>query len=228
MAPLLRLLTSSIGRKMLMGVTGLLLLAFLIVHALGNLLLFAGPRAFNAYSHGLVTNPLIYVAEIGLLALFVAHFASAFLVTRTNWAARPVGYEVKRPVRSVSDRSAASHKSVASTTMILTGVVVLAFVPLHLWTFKYGPHYVAANDPGVRDLHRLVLEVFSRPLEVGWYVAAMVIIGFHLWHGFGSGLESLGLPYRKELRVVGQALAVAITVGFVAVPIAVYLGIAWP
>jgi succinate dehydrogenase / fumarate reductase, cytochrome b subunit len=218
MTRLVRLLTSSIGRKMLMGATGLLLLAFLVVHVSGNLLLFAGPRTFNAYSHGLVTNPLVYVAEVGLLILFVAHFASGLLITRANQVARPVAYAMKRRA------GGASHKSLASTTMILTGLVVLAFVPLHLWTFKYGPHYAAASDPAVRDLHRLVLEVFSRPLEVAWYVAAMVIIGFHLWHGFGSGLESLGLPYQRGLRMVGQFLAVAITVGFVVVPIAVYFG----
>src|SRR5512134_2660445 len=99
-----RLLTSSIGRKMLMGATGLLLLAFLVVHVSGNLLLFAGPRAFNAYSHALVTNPLVYVAEAGLLILFLAHFASGLLLTRANRVARPVGYAMKRRA------GGASHK----------------------------------------------------------------------------------------------------------------------
>lgn len=219
MSRLGRLLTSSIGRKMLMGASGLLLLAFLVVHVSGNLLLFAGPATFNAYSHGLVTNPLVYVAELGLLVLFVAHFVSGLVVTRTNWAARPTGYAMKRRA------GGASHKSLASTTMILTGLVVLVFVPLHLWTFKYGPHYAASNDPGVRDLHRLVIEVFRRPLEVAWYVAAMVIVGFHLWHGFGSGLESLGVTHQTALRRIGQALALAITIGFLVVPIAVFLGV---
>ena len=219
MSRLGRLLSSQIGRKMLMGASGLLLLAFLVVHVAGNLLFFAGSETFNGYSHHLVTHPLIYVAELGLVMLFVAHLVSGLAVTRTNWTARPTGYAMKRRA------GGASHKSVASTTMIFTGLVVFVFVPLHLWTFKYGPHYAAAGDPAVRDLHRLVLEVFHRPLEVAWYAAAMVIVGFHLWHGFGSGLESLGVTHQKALRRVGQALAVAITVGFLVVPIAVFLGV---
>ncbi len=215
---LVRLLTSSIGRKMLMGASGLLLLAFLVVHVAGNLVLFAGPDAFNGYSHHLVSNPLIYVAEIGLLVLFVAHFVSGITVTLRNRAARPVRYAVKRRA------GGASHKSLASTTMALSGLLVLAFVPIHLWTFKWGPQYASAADPAVRDLHRLVIEEFHEPLEVAWYVAAMLIVGMHLWHGFGSGFESLGVVDRPWLRRVGQGLAVAITVGFIVVPIAVYFG----
>ena len=218
MSAFVRFLGSSIGRKMLMGASGLLLLGFLVVHVSGNLILFAGPDAFNHYSHGLTTNPLIYLAELGLLVLFVLHFVSGLLVTQGNRAARPVGYAVKRRA------GGASHKSLASTSMILSGLFLLMFVPLHLWTFKWGPHYAVAGDPSVRDLHRLVIEEFHRPLEVAWYVGAMVIIGMHLWHGFGSGLESLGMTDRPWLRRLGQALAVAITVGFVVVPIAVFLG----
>ncbi len=209
---------TGIIQKMLMGTTGLLLLGFLIVHVSGNLVLFAGPDAFNAYSHALVTNPLIYVAEIGLLVLFLVHLASGVLVTWRNRAARPVAYAMKRRA------GGASHKSVASTTMILSGIFVLAFVPLHLWTFKWGPHYAAAGDPAVRDIHRLVIEEFRAPIETAWYVGAMLIIGMHLWHGFGSGLASLGVPDRPWLRRLGQALAVAITLGFVLVPIAVFFG----
>lgn len=217
-----RLLSSSIGRKMLMGATGLLLLAFLVVHLAGNVLLFAGPATFNEYSHKLISNPLVYVAEIGLVVLYVAHLVSGLVVTRTNQRARPVGYATKRRA------GGASHKSVASTTMILSGLLILAFVPLHLWTFKFGPTYAAPNDPAVRDLYRLVMEIFSRPLEVVWYVLAMIVIGFHLWHAFGSGLESLGVSYRRSLRWFGQGLAVVLTAGFVIIPIAVYLWIARP
>ncbi len=217
MSELVRFLGSSLGRKMLMGASGLLLLLFLVVHVTGNLILFAGPDAFNHYSHSLVTNPLIYVAELGLLALFVLHFVSGLVVTRQNRGARPVGYVVKRRA------GGASHKSLASSSMILSGVFVLAFVPLHLWTFKWGPHY-STGDPAVRDLHRLVVEEFRKPIETAWYVGAMLIIGMHLWHGFGSGLESLGVTDRPWLRRIGQALAVAITAGFVVVPLAIFFG----
>jgi len=139
-----RFLGSSIGRKLLMGASGLLLLAFLVVHVAGNLVLFAGRAAFNGYSHHLVSNPLIYVAEVGLLVLFLAHLVSGIVVARDNRAARPTAYVVKRRAGGVS------HKSFASTTMILTGLFVLVFVPLHLWTFKWGPHYASATDPADR------------------------------------------------------------------------------
>jgi succinate dehydrogenase cytochrome b subunit len=208
---------TGIARKMIMGASGLLLIAFLVVHLSGNLILFAGPDAFNHYSHSLVTNPLVYVAETGLLVLFVAHFVSGLVVTQRNRAARPVAYAVKRRA------GGASHKGFASTSMILSGIFLLVFVPLHLWTFKWGPQY-ASTDPAIRDLHRLVIEEFHEPLEVAWYVGAMLIIGMHLWHGFGSGLESLGITDRPWLRRIGQVLAVAITVGFVIVPLAVFLG----
>jgi succinate dehydrogenase / fumarate reductase cytochrome b subunit len=217
-AGVVRFLSSSIGRKMLMGASGLLLLAFLVVHVAGNLVLFAGRDAFNGYSHHLITHPLIYVAEVGLLVLFAAHLVSGLVVTAQNRTARPERYAVKRRA------GGKSHKSLSSSTMILSGLFVLAFVPLHLWTFKWGPSYPSPVDPAVRDIHRLVIERFHAPLEVAWYVGAMAIIGFHLWHAFASGLESLGVDDHDWLRRAGQALAIAITVGFVVVPIAVWLG----
>jgi len=207
---------TGIVRKMLMGASGLLLIGFLAVHLSGNFLVFAGRDTFNHYSDTLVSNPLIYVAELGLLVLFALHFALGLVVTRGNWAARPTRYAVKRRA------GGASHKSVASTTMILSGLFLLAFVPLHLWTFKFGPHYASPTDPAVRDIHRLVIEEFHRPVEVAWYVGAMIVIGFHLWHAFGSGLAPLGVRDRPVLRRVGQVLAVAITVGFIAIPLAIF------
>jgi len=214
---LFRFLTTSIGQKMLMAATGLLLIGFLLVHMAGNLLVFVGPEAYNAYSHRLVSNPLIYVAEGVLLALFVGHFATGIRVVLRNRAARPTPYVLKRWAGGTS------HKSLASTTMILSGLLVLVFVPLHIWGFKFGRWYPSATEPQVRDLYRLVVEEFQSPLLVAWYVLAMVVIGFHLWHGFGSGFESLGVQHKQALRRFGQALAVVIAGGFVLVPIALFL-----
>ncbi|HWP66720.1 MAG TPA: succinate dehydrogenase cytochrome b subunit [Candidatus Limnocylindria bacterium] len=218
MSPLVRLLTSSIGRKLLMGATGLLLIGFLVVHLSGNLLLFVGPAAFNEYSHALVSNHLIYLAELALLLLFVLHFAIGIALTRANAAARPAGYATRRRAGHTS------NKSLASTTMIVSGLVVLVFVPLHLWTFKFGAWYESAESPGVRDLYRLVIEVFRDPLHVAWYVVAMVVIGFHLSHGFASGLESLGVASRPPIRSFSRALAVVIAGGFALIPIVLFLG----
>lgn len=217
MSRLGQFLATSIGRKILMALTGLPLIGFLVLHLSGNLLLFAGPAAFNGYSHTLVSNPLVYPAEAALLVLFVTHFVTGIVVTRRNRAARPVRYQVR------SRAGHTSHKSVASTTMILTGLVLLGFVPLHLFLFKFGTYYASPTDPGVRDLYRLVIEVFQDPVHVAWYVFAMAVIGFHLWHGFGSGFESLGVAYRAPLRRFGQLLAMVLAGGFLVIPVIVFL-----
>lgn len=214
---LVNILTSSIGRKVLMALTGLLLSAFLVVHLAGNLLVFAGPEPFNEYSEAMLANPLIYVAEVGLLVLFLAHFVSGVLVYRQNLAARPVAYEKKQRAGFTS------HKSIASTTMILSGLFLFVFVPLHLYTFKFGAYYLTSGEHQIRDLYRLVIEVFSKPGYVIFYVVAMAIVGFHLWHGVGSAFQSSGIYYRKGLRTFGQIFAIAIAGGFLIIPVLIYL-----
>ena len=199
-----------------MAVTGLALIGFRIMHLAGNLLVFASADAFNGYSHKLISNPLIYVAEAGLLFFFVSHLLAGLSVTRQSRAARPVGYAMKRRAGHTS------NKSVASTTMIVSGIVLLVFVPLHLWTFKFGAYYETGSEPVVRDLYRLLIEVFRDPLHVLLYVVAMTIIGFHLWHGFGSGFETLGIGSRAGIRRAGQTLAVLLAGGFAIIPIIVF------
>jgi succinate dehydrogenase cytochrome b subunit len=208
---------SAIGRKIVMGITGLLMIGFLITHMAANLLVIFSSDAYNEYSHKLVSNPLIYLAEAALLAFFVGHFVAGILVYRRNREARPAPYAVKNPAGH------ASRKSLASSTMILSGIVMLVFVPLHLITFKWGAFYDWAGHDHARDLHRLVIEIFHEPLYVVWYLVALPILGSHAWHGFGSAFESLGVRYRPWLAGFGRALAVALTAGFMAVPIWVYL-----
>jgi succinate dehydrogenase cytochrome b subunit len=217
---LVRILTSSIGRKVLMAVTGLLLIGFLILHLGGNLLIFVGPETYNRYSHTLLSPPLLYLVyliEFLLLLLFVAHFVSGILVFLHNRAARPEKYRTK-----VWQVGYTSHKSVSSLTMIVSGLVLLVFVPIHLREFKFGADYPSAI-PGVRDLYRLVVEIFQQPTWAAWYAFAMTIVGFHLWHGFGSAFESLGLSYRTPVRRFGQLLAVIIAGGFFLIPVIIYL-----
>jgi len=209
-------LSSSIGRKVLMALTGLAMIGFLVAHLIGNLLIFSGPDMFNGYSAKLISNPLIYVAEALLVVFFVSHFTAGLVVTWSNWGARPVAYQVKRRAGYTS------HKSWASTTMIFSGLVLLVFVPLHLWQFKFGPEYEVAGQPHVRDLYRLVIEFFHRPSAVVLYIVVLAIIGFHLWHAFESALESLGMNYRPFIRRVGQFLAAVLTVGFILVPVLIF------
>jgi succinate dehydrogenase / fumarate reductase cytochrome b subunit len=216
----LRFFSSSVGTKILIAVTGLSLFGFLIVHLAGNLLLLVGPASFNHYSDKLISNPLIYIAEAGLAALFVLHVFK----TLTNWAAnrsaRPVGYQMKQWAGYTS------RKTVGSTTMIYTGVVTFVFVLLHLKTFKFGSWYQAAGEPEVRDLYRLTMEVFSNPAYVGFYVICMVLIFLHLRHGLSSALQSLGVNhprYNRLVLTIGTVLAVLIGGGFALIPIWAFL-----
>jgi len=212
-----RFLTSPVGRKILMALTGLLLGGFLVAHLGGNLLIFLGADAFNEYSHSLLSNPLIYVAEAGLLLLFVAHFVSGILLYKKNQLARPQAYDLKEPAGHTS------NKTLASSTMIFSGLFLLLFVPLHLKTFKFGAYYETVAAEPIRDLHRLTIEVFQNPLYVLFYIVSMVIVGFHLYHGVGSGFQSLGLDYRKGLLSFGRGFAIVIAGGFLMIPILIYL-----
>ena len=215
MKRILTLFGSTIGRKVLMGATGLLMIAFLITHMAANLLVLFDAHGYNEYSHKLISNPLIYVAEIGLLVLFVAHFLTAFYLTKENRDARPVGYT------RMESTGEPSRRSLASRTMILSGIVLLLFVPFHLKTFKFGAWYETA-DGAMRDLHRLVIEVFASPGYTAFYLVTLPLLGFHAWHGFGSAFESMGVSYKRELRIAGKALAVVLTAGFMAVPVWVF------
>jgi succinate dehydrogenase cytochrome b subunit len=211
-------LSSSVGTKLVIAVTGLALVLYLILHLAGNLLVFLGPKTFNDYSHTLISNPLIVPVEIGLLAIFLLHIFKTVKMYIDNQRARPAKYEVKRMAGHTS------RKSVASTTMIWTGLVALAFVVIHLKQFKFGALY-EVDGSGVRDLYRLEIELFRNPATVALYVLAMLLIGFHLRHGISSALQSLGVDHpRHERRILaaGTILAIVIAGGLGFIPVVVY------
>jgi succinate dehydrogenase / fumarate reductase cytochrome b subunit len=210
-------LGSSVGTKILIGLTGLALVGFLAFHLFGNLLLFFGPIEYNSHAQELIDNPLIIPAELGLLAIFLLHVYKALVNWGRNLLARPHGYQMKKWA------GGASRKSVGSTTMIVSGTVTLVFVVWHLITFKYGPYYTATG--GERDLYRLLIEVFRQPVYVVLYTVCMVILGLHLRHGVSSAFQSLGLvpvAWTRTILRTGLALALLITAGFVVIPIWIY------
>jgi succinate dehydrogenase / fumarate reductase, cytochrome b subunit len=209
--------SSSIGSKFLIAFTGLSLLIFLFAHLAGNLLFIAGPDAFNEYSHKLVSNPLIYAAELGLLAVFVLHIIKTVAMFAGGYSARPQGYARKTWAKTKNDRS---RKSLSSSTMIVTGTIVLLFVVTHLLTFKFGPYYETAA--GIRDLYRLQLAVFGNPGYVAFYLVAIGVIVFHLWHGASSAAQSFGIDsptWTPRVRWMGRGLAIFIGLGFAILPV---------
>jgi succinate dehydrogenase / fumarate reductase cytochrome b subunit len=211
--------SSSVGSKILIGLTGLLLFGFLITHLLGNLSLLAGSDAFNTYAHKLESlGLLIYLAEAGLAAIFLIHIVKTLANLGRNRKARPTAYQEKRWAHHTS------RKTWSSTAMPLTGLFILFFVIVHVRTFKFGTWYTDAAT-GHRDLFRLVAEIYSNPLYVGFYVAAMVLIGMHLNHGISSAAQSLGLSNQRigrSLVLGGRVLAVLIAGGFAVLPLFMY------
>jgi succinate dehydrogenase / fumarate reductase cytochrome b subunit len=223
MLPFSSIFKSSVGRKILTGITGLGLFLFVVEHLLGNLLaLKKDPAPFNTYSHTLISlGWILIVAEIGLLAFFIIHIFNAISINVVSKKkARPVGYY------KTASAGKPSHKTLSAITMAISGAILLIFIIIHLKTFKFGPEYTMVID-GVemRDLHRLVVEVFQKPGYVLWYVVALVILGFHLSYGFWSAFQSLGINHPRltpALSILGYVFAILIAGGFISIPIWIY------
>ena len=206
----------SIMRKQVMAITGLALSGFLVAHLLGNILLVISPEAFNKYGHALVSNPLIYVAEAILLAIFLKHWFMAMYLTIQNKKARPVKYYAK------NEKGGGS--TWVSRTMPFSGMIILAFIIGHLLNFKYGSVYMVEYTAGepVRDLYRTVVEYFDSALFTAWYCLAMAALGVHLSHGVQSAFQTLGFFHKKYtplIKKAGLAFSVAVPGGFAALAI---------
>lgn len=207
--------TSSIGKKQVMALTGFGLVGFTLSHILANFLIFVGPDVFNKYSYALVSNPLIYAAEAGLLGMFVLHILLAVVLKIENNTARPQKYYMKV--------STGSGETFASRTMPITGFILLVFLVLHLINFKFGSHFETTIDGVVmRDLYKTVIQYFANPLYVAWYVFAMFALGLHTSHGVQSAFQSLGLNHPKYtpiIQVASLAYGVFVAVGFSALAV---------
>ncbi len=209
----LRVFGSSVGMKILIGLTGLALFLYLILHIAGNLIVFAGPDLFNRYSHALLSNPLIYPVEIGLVLIFILHIWNTVQMWFRDNAARPVKYKMKRYAGKPS------RKTFASSTMIFSGLWLLVFVIIHVKQFKYGTEYLVPGTE-TRDLYRLEMENFTSPLLLGFYVLSMLVVGTHLYHGAWSWAQSLGLDNAKwtpRILATGKVIAVLLAAGFIVI-----------
>jgi succinate dehydrogenase / fumarate reductase cytochrome b subunit len=217
--PLTRILSSSVGTKLLIGATGLALFLYMVLHLAGNAIIFFGPETFNEYSHRLISNPLIIPVEIGLLLVFLLHIYKTVTMWMRNKAARPIGYQKKEMAGHTS------RKSLSSSTMIASGLIIMVFLTIHVKQFRFGSFYLAAGSDSIRDLYRTELEVFQQPLWVVFYVIATLLVGLHLRHGFASAFQSLGVDhprYTRRLVAIGIAFAILIAGGLAVIPIWVY------
>ena len=211
MSILYSLYNSSIGKKILIGTTGLCLLIYLVVHIAGNLLLFKkdNGESFNAYAEFLPSLAIIRVVEIILLAVFALHIVMGVIFWVYNRTKRPSKYEVNR---------AGENSSLFSRTMLYTGSIVLIFLVIHMRQF-WAPARFAAGQVSMYDL---VCAAFGNPAYVGFYVVAMALLGCHLRHGFQSALQTFGVSnnkYEPLIRYIGSLFWLVIPAGFAAIPL---------
>lgn len=215
-------ITSSHGLKLVMAVTGLLLLGFVIAHVLGNLQVFLGYEGINAYGAMLKGSAgVLWTARIGLLAAVALHLWAGVRLSRINHAARPQGY-VKRRWRTANG---------SSRYMLVSGFIILAFIVFHLLHFTVGtvfPEEFALRDPMMRhDVFRMMLLGFSRLWIVLFYVVAMVLLFFHLAHGIWSATHSLGFAGKRWTPVVLKlsfAFALLLAMAYSSIPLGIFAG----
>jgi len=229
MSAFAKVINSSLGRKYVMAASGLFLCIFLLEHLYTNLMLYAeffNPedkgQAFIEASHSMVHNVLIRIVEVVLFAAIIIHVIQAYQLTAQNKKARPIKYAVNKTNET---------STWYSQNMGLTGSVILFFIVIHLYTF-FVPYRITDTElyaAGTVNVARDVKEAFQSPVYSIWYIVALLILGFHLNHGFQSAFQSIGFNNRKFaplLRKTGTAFAIIITLGFMTFPILFYFGIA--
>jgi succinate dehydrogenase / fumarate reductase cytochrome b subunit len=219
-------LSSTVGTKFAVAVTGAILAAFVLGHMAGNLQIFLGPEAMNSYAASLQGMPgPLWVARLGLLAALIVHIAGNFKLRARNTAARPISYVGRQSIVS----------TVYSRTMMLSGLILLAFILYHLAHFTMGlvmPGYYSLTDAkGRHDVYSMVVLGFREPLVAIPYLIAMGLLFMHLVHGVASMFQSLGLRppnWRDAVDGFGRLFAIAVVAGNVVIVIACLLGIIEP
>lgn len=226
--PLSRFYASSIGKKLLVAVTGLALVGFVLGHMIGNLLIFAGPDAINEYGHMLQTmghGGLIWVARLGLLAAVGIHIVATIQLTKQNREARVSAY----------GKQATQVATPASRIMIYSGLTILAFIIYHLlhFTLRVGNEYgnpelyqTMLHGEKVHNVYKMVIDGFSWAPASIFYIIAVALLCNHLSHGFSSLFQTLGLVTNKTwplFQKAGNAFALLILIGNCSIPVAIWL-----
>lgn len=211
---------SSIGLKFLMAITGVGLFGFLVGHLLGNLLIFQGPDAINGYAKSLKELPygLLWVARLGLVVLFGVHIFTAIKLNLKNKSARPEKYVHGSTIQA----------SFASRYMVLTGMLIFAFLLYHLAHYTWHVFGEVPVLPGGEvDVYGMVVAGFGQPLIAIIYVVAMLVLGLHLSHGLSSLFRTLGFhnkKYNRAIELGGCTVAWSLALANMSIPMSVWLG----
>ena len=222
---LVRLFRTSIGRKLVVAVTGVMLILFLIGHLLGNMTLIKGQDAMNAYAAWLQGHPFLWIARAALLLIFGAHIYAALWLAIENRAARPIRFCRSEPIQA----------GVPSRYIVLTGLLVLAFLIYHLLHFTFGvvdaQHAHLVDSQGRPDVYSMVVYGFQNRWIAFSYIVSMVLLGLHLIHGALSVFQSLGInheTYDAVIRVGSTTLVVLLILGNISIPVIVLMGLIRP
>ena len=226
------ILKSSIAKKYVMALTGLFLCLFLVGHLLGNLQLFIpgekGQTAFNEYALFMTTFPAVKVLSYLTYASVLFHLVDGIVLTIQNRKARPVRYAVEKGT---------ANSGWSSRNMALLGTIVLVFIVTHMQNFWWKMHFSEmpkqlVEGVELKDLYTVVLDYFNPAINsfalaaVSLYVVGMVGLGFHLWHGFASGFQSLGvrhLTYTRWIEMTGKVFAVSVPLAFASIPLYLFI-----
>lgn len=216
-------LKSTLGRKLVMALTGLFLILFLTGHVSGNLLLFKGDggEAFNMYAKFMTTNPAVKILSYLTYISVIGHVIYSIALGQLNKSARPVGY---------AESKASTNSSWASRNMGVLGTIILLFLAGHMYSFWYQMHWggiptVVYGAEEYKDLYSVVQVAFQQTWMVALYVVAMGFLGFHLSHGFSSAFQTLGLnhvKYSPAIKAIGKFYCIVVPVLFASMPLYIY------
>lgn len=210
---------TSIGKKVLVALTGIVLFGFVITHMLGNLQVFLGPEALNSYAANLKKlGPLLWVARLVLLVSVIVHIVLSLSLARSASAARPIGYRLKE----------SSATTYAARTMRWSGPLLACFIVYHLAHFTWPGVAMAAYPHSAHDVYANVVNGFRVPWVTAIYVVAQVLLGLHLYHGSWSLFQTLGLSHPRYMGLrqsVPRLLAITVVAGNLAMPLAVLAGV---
>ncbi|MBN69749.1 MAG: succinate dehydrogenase [Gimesia sp.] len=218
---IMTLLSSSIGQKFVMGITGLLLCGFLVVHLAGNLLVYVGADAYNNYAKELHSMMLLPVAETGLFLLLFAHIALAFKLTSDNRKARQITYHEKQSkIQEPPSIFGRTPMGRTSSWMFISGSIILIFLIMHMIDMKL--HLNPTVDYKDQSPFGIIVQVLGSGLSAPIYIVGTLVLGFHLSHGFWSAFQSLGLNHPKYTPLIKKLailFAIVIAAGFVSLPL---------
>lgn len=212
----------SIGKKILMAVTGVVAFGYVVGHMFGNLQIFAGQDQLNTYAETLHSlGPLLWAVRGFLILFFLVHIWKGIQLKLENWSSRPISYRMKKAIEA----------TLSSRTMIWTGLIILAFVVYHLLQFTIrvtNPEYQHLVDPlGRPDVYSMVIMGFQNPLISGFYILAVGLLCYHLSHGISSMFQTVGWANKRTLpalEVLGIIVAWLIFLGYVSIPISILAG----